>query len=173
MHFWCQHSNTQEASLDVQGITTNSCALLLCWILLSYEYTNQEEREVDVSLWCKCNTHFWIHLCLSHMTHSPPEVPQQHDYPSHKACVLMDWHHGRNCHQRKNMIMNWHHAHLRCLARNKRFFKTLELSTKHLTGRIRSHYAASCLHTSPLALPAVTLFLWDLSTNELYFQFFF
>lgn len=40
----------------------------------------------------------------------------------------------------KNFIMNWHRAILRCLARNKRYFKTLELSTEHLTISLEAEY---------------------------------
>lgn len=61
----------------------------------------KRKEKVDVNFLCKCNTCFLFHLCLSHMTHSLSEVPQQPEYPSREACVLMDWHHGRNWHQRK------------------------------------------------------------------------
>lgn len=72
---------------------------------------------------------------LPHMLHSLPEIPQQPEFPSEEVCVLMDWDHWRNWHQRENMIMIWHRAALGCLAWNKRYLKPLELSAEHLTGR--------------------------------------
>lgn len=131
----------------------------------------KRKEKVDVNLLCKCNACLLFHFCLSHMTFSLPEVPQWPESPLQEACVFMGRHPGRSWHQKENVIMNWHCADLRCLARQKRYFKTLELSAEHLTGR--SHYAASCLSTSPLDLPALALFLGDLSTNELSCQFYF
>lgn len=107
----------------------------------------KRKEKVDVDLLCKRNTCFLFHLCLSLMSHSLPKVLQQPEYPSREACVLMDWHHGRNWHQRKNMIMNWHCADLWCRARNKRYFKTLELSTEHLTAEYEATMLpAVCVH---------------------------
>lgn len=105
------------------------------------------------------------------MTHSLPEVSQEPEYPSREGRVLTDWHRGRNWHQWDNGTTSWHWADCRCLAGNQRYFKTLGLSAEQRTDRIRSRYASSCLSTSPLALPALALFLADLATNELSFQF--
>lgn len=148
------------------------CYQLICTtVFQAVNILIKRKEKVDVNLLCKCNTRFLFHLYLSHMSHSLPEVSQQPEYPSQEARVLTYWHHGINRHQWKNMTMNGLCADRRCLARNKRYFKILELSTEHSTDRIRSHYASSCLPTSPLALPALALFPGDLSTNELSFQF--
>lgn len=97
----------------------------------------KKKAKTNANLFYQCNAIFVclpIHKCstlfqeLLNSLHSP-----------HGKYAWV-WPHGRSWHQRKNFIMNWHRATLRCLARNKRYFKTLELSTEHLTTSLEAEY---------------------------------